>query len=140
MKTRASVWSAAASAPLFPLLLLLIALVCSVKLASAAPTPPKPATLLVKPVAAATAPTPPKPATPPVKKPALVSPPGYTNIMLTWSTWTNQLVVQHCTNLTTANWTALTNIYPTWPTNLIVPATNAVEFFRLAILPATNAP
>ena len=59
--------------------------------------------------------------------------PATTNVVLSWATWTARLQVQHATNLT-GPWTCLTNISPLWPTNIIVPATNPVEFFRLAII------
>ncbi|MDE1906158.1 MAG: hypothetical protein KGH75_06865 [Rhodospirillales bacterium] len=86
----------------------------------------------------AAAPTPPKGATLLTRRASSVSTnsaaPAITNIILSWATWTNPLQVQHATNLA-GPWTPLTNIYPVWPTNLVVPVTEPREFFRFSILP-----
>lgn len=97
-------------------LIVLIFVLLLVLAATAAPTPQKGATLLMRRTSFA-----------PSGVPATVAP-AVTNIVLSWDPYTNAFfVLEGSTNLTT--WYPVTNA-PIWQTNVTVPARQPAEFFR----------
>jgi hypothetical protein len=60
---------------------------------------------------------------------------SFTNIDLAWDAWTNVFQqIESTTNLSPANWQLVTNLYPIWPTNVILPNNQPQQFFRHAVI------